>query len=121
MDTAFCPFTGSLSPLPVTIVVTVSFGLMIPNSTAFLIPAIAATPAGSPKIPSVLPSNPIALMISSSGTATQAPFENLIALSALIGLRGMPTAMESAKVFSSASLSGSPVSLEITNGQHPVD
>ena len=106
---------------PVEIVVTVSEGLMIPSSTARLTPAVAVTPAGSPNTPSVRPKSRIAARISSSLTAIQRPPLCSTARCAFFGLRGTPTAMLSAKVFSGVGTRSRCCSAASTNGQQPED
>ena len=114
-------FFTSFSPLPVLMVVTVSLGFIMPCCTAFITPALAVTPAGSPKTPSLRPSMPIVARISSSLTAIHAPFDALTARSAFFGFLGTPTAIESARVFSSAGIRSRFSRAASTNGQQPVD
>ena len=99
-------FATSLSPLPVTTETTVSSLPMSPSSHAFLTAAVPVTPAGSPNTPQVLPSSFCAARISSSVTLIARPFDSRIAMSALSALRGTPTEMESAIVFSSIGSQG---------------
>ena len=85
---------------------TVSFAPSTPCSQSFFTPAVPVTPAGSPNTPQVVPSSFCAAMISSSVTLTTMPLDSRIAMSALSALRGTPTAMESARVFSSIGSQG---------------
>ena len=58
-------------------------------------------------------------MISSSLTFTVTPLDSRMAMRALSAFRGTPTAMESARVFSSMGRQGSPVSMARFRGQQP--
>ena len=98
---------------------TVSFSPITPCSHSFFSPAVPVTPAGSPKTPQVVPSSFCAAMISSSVTFTAMPFDSRIAMSALSALRGTPTAMESARVFSSMGRQSSPVTMARLMGWQP--
>ena len=64
------------------------------------------TPAGSPNTPQVRPSSRCAARISSSVTQIARPLDSRIAASALSALRGTPTEIESAMVFSSIGSQG---------------
>ena len=109
----------SLSPLPVTTLTTAASLSIRPCSQSFFSPAAPVTPAGSPNTPQVLPSSFWAAMISASDTFTVSPLDSRIAISALSAFRGTPTAMESARVFSSMGRQSSPVSMARFRGQQP--
>ena len=110
----------SFRPLPVTMETTDAFFSMRPVSTAFLTPAVPAAPAGSANTPAWRPSIRMASMISSSLTFTMTPSDSLMARRALTGLRGTPTAIESAKVFSSwGTHSMVPAAAAVLMGQQP--
>ena len=109
----------SLSPFPVTMETTEASWGSFPCSASFFTPAVAATPAGSPNTPQVRPRSFCAAMISASETLTVRPPDSRMALRALSAFRGTPTAMESARVFSSMGRQGSPASTARFRGQHP--
>jgi len=108
--------TISLSPFPVDIITIDSPGSMKPFLSAALSPARLAAPAGSVNTPVVLPRTGIASKISSSLTATIVPLDSLTAFNALTGLRGTPTAMLSAIVFSSDGLNFMSEKKALTSG-----
>ena len=110
----------SFRPLPVTMVTTDASRSIRPVSIAFLTPAVPAAPAGSAKTPACRPRRRMASMISSSLTFTTTPFDSRIARNAFTGLRGTPTAMESARVFSSWGIhSMVPAAAAVLMGQQP--
>ena len=116
---ALMPLATSLRPLPVTMITTVASGSMSPSSRAFFTPAVPVTPAGSPKTPWVRPRRRMAARISSSDTLTAMPLDSRTAFRALSAFRGTPTAMESARVFSSMGDQGFPVWRARFRGQQP--
>ena len=94
-------------------------GEISPSSRAFFTPAVPVTPAGSPKTPQVRPSSLAASRISWSETLTTTPLDSRMAFSALSALRGTPTAMESARVFSSMGSQGLFSAIARFSGQQP--
>ena len=100
-------------------VTTVSSLPRTPISQSFLTPAVPVTPAGSPKRPQTLPRSFWAAMISASETFTTRPLDSSMAWRALSGFRGTPTAMESARVFSSMGCQGAFSSMARFRGQQP--
>ncbi len=116
---ALMALATSFRPLPVTTLTTVASFSSFPCSQSFFTPAVPVTPAGSPNTPQVRPSSFWAAMISSSLTFTVRPSDSRMAIRALSAFRGTPTAMESARVFSSMGCQGSPVSMARFSGQHP--
>ena len=97
-----------LEAVAVTTLTTVSSSPSSPCSHSFFTPAVPVTPAGSPKTPQVLPRSCWASMISRSETFTARPPDSRMAARAFSPFRGTPTAMESAKVFSSMGFQSPP-------------
>ena len=116
---ALMALATSLRPLPVTTLTTVSSLPMTPCSQSFFTPAAPVTPAGSPNTPQVRPSSFCAAMISSSETFTTMPSDSRMAIRALSAFRGTPTAMESARVFSSMGSQGLFSAMARLMGQQP--